>query len=133
MRCEASAPSRGINVSYSVYLGRGLALSRSHIQQRADQLSSGFTVLEVNSESVFFFSRGAIASSDPVPAHIEALLLHSRHNTLGWTQVDERSPRRRDLYSRTHDSHKRQTSMPWRDSNPQSQQASSRRPTPYIT
>jgi hypothetical protein len=43
-----------------------------------------------------------------------------RHTTLGRTPLDEWSARRRDLYLTTHDTHKRQTSMPWRASNPQS-------------
>jgi len=43
---------------------------------------------------------------------IEALWLLSRHNTLGRTPLDEGSARRRDLYSTTHDTHKRQTSTP---------------------
>jgi hypothetical protein len=42
----------------------------------------------------------------------KALRSHSRHNTLGRTQLDEWSARRRDVYSTTHDTHKRQTSMP---------------------
>jgi hypothetical protein len=37
---------------------------------------------------------------------------HFRHTTLGRTPLDERSARRRDLYMTTHNTHKRQTSMP---------------------
>jgi hypothetical protein len=54
---------------------------------------------------------------------MEALLLHSKHTTLSRTPLDERKARRGDLYLTTHNTHKRQTSMPWGDSNPQSQQA----------
>ena len=39
-----------------------------------------------------------------------------------------KSARRRGLYLTTHNTHKRKTSMPWRDSKPHSQQASGRRP-----
>ena len=54
-----------------------------------------------------------------------------RRTTIGRTPLDERSARRRDLYLTTHDIHNRQISMPPRwDSNPRSQQASGRRPTP---
>ena len=53
-----------------------------------------------------------------------------RHTTVGRTPLDEWSARRRDLYLTTHtlttDKHPR----PRRDSNPQSQHASGRRPTP---
>jgi hypothetical protein len=50
--------------------------------------------------------------------------------TIGRTPLDEWSARRRDLYLTTHNTHNRQTSMPRCDSNPQSQKASGRRPTP---
>ena len=49
-----------------------------------------------------------------------------RRSTVGRTPLDERSARRRDLYLTTHDTHNRQISMPRWDSNPRSQQASSR-------
>jgi len=55
---------------------------------------------------------------------------YSRHTTLGRTPLDEWSVRRRDLYLTTHNIHDRQTSKPGRDSNPQSQEESVRRPTP---
>ena len=35
-----------------------------------------------------------------------------RHTTVSRTPLDERSPRRRDLYLTTHNTHNRQTSMP---------------------
>jgi hypothetical protein len=52
------------------------------------------------------------------------------HTTLGKTPVDKWSAQRRDLYPTTHNIHNRQTPVPLRDSNPQSQQASARKPTP---
>jgi len=52
-----------------------------------------------------------------------------RHTKFGWTPLDEWSVRRRDLYLTTENTDNRQSS-PQRDSNPQSQQASSYRPTP---
>jgi hypothetical protein len=62
---------------------------------------------------------------------VEVPLSHSvSHTTLGRTPLNEWSAHRRDLYLTTHSTHKRQTSMPPQDSNPQSQQASSHRPTP---
>jgi hypothetical protein len=63
----------------------------------------------------------------------QGLLIHevsrshtTTHHTVGRTPLDEWSAHRRDLYLTTHN---RQTSMPRWDSNPQSQQASGRRPT----
>jgi hypothetical protein len=62
---------------------------------------------------------------------IEASLWHSvRLETIGRSPLDERSARRRYLSLTKHNSHKRQASMPRRDSNPQAQQASGHRPTP---
>jgi hypothetical protein len=47
------------------------------------------------------------------PFIIEASPSHSfRHTTLGWAPLDEWSARHRDLYLTTHNTHKRQTSMP---------------------
>jgi hypothetical protein len=55
-----------------------------------------------------------------------------RHTTVGRTPLDEWSARRRDLYLTTHNTHRRQTSMLQGGfSNPQYQQASGRRSTPY--
>jgi len=51
------------------------------------------------------------------------------HTTLGRTPLGEWSARGRDLYLTTTNTHNRQTSPARRDSNPQSQQASGRRPT----
>jgi hypothetical protein len=50
-----------------------------------------------------------------------------RHTTVGRTPLYERSARRRDLYLTTHKTHNRHPCPPRWDSNPQSQQASSRR------
>jgi hypothetical protein len=43
---------------------------------------------------------------------IEALRSHSEHTTLGRTPLDKCSAQRRDLYLTTHNTHKRQISMP---------------------
>jgi len=56
---------------------------------------------------------------------------HSVINTkLSRTPTDEGLASRRDLHLITHKTRKRQTLMPWRDSNPQSQQVTGRRPAP---
>jgi hypothetical protein len=52
-----------------------------------------------------------------------------RRITLGRTPLNEWSPRRRDSYLTTHNTHDRHPCS-HRDSKPQSQQASSRKPTP---
>ena len=54
------------------------------------------------------------------------------HTTLGNTPLDEWSARRRKLYLTTHNTHDRQASIPWRDSNPQSQRASGHTATSQI-
>jgi hypothetical protein len=52
-----------------------------------------------------------------------------RRATISRTPLDEWSYRRRDLYLKTHNTHDRHPWLRW-DSNPQSQQASGRGPTP---
>ena len=52
-----------------------------------------------------------------------------RRNTVGRTPLDEWSARRIDLYLTKHNTHNRHPWPRW-DSNPRSQQASGRRPTP---
>jgi hypothetical protein len=52
-----------------------------------------------------------------------------RRTKVGRTPLDERSTRRRELFLTTQNTQNRQTPMPQWDSNPQSQQASGRRPT----
>jgi len=51
-------------------------------------------------------------------------------HALGRNPLDEGSDRRRHLYLSKHNSHNRQTFMPQRDSNPQSEQTSGRRLSP---
>jgi hypothetical protein len=53
-----------------------------------------------------------------------------RRIMVGRNPLDERRARRRGLYLTTHNSHNRKDPYPRRDSNPKSQQARDRRPTP---
>jgi hypothetical protein len=59
-------------------------------------------------------SNGSTAPWGPRPPHYSRLHDHThfRHATLGRTPLDEGPARRRDLYLTTHNTHKRQTSMP---------------------
>ena len=50
--------------------------------------------------------------SEPRPPHCSGFAIILRHITIGRTPPDERSPRRRDLYLTTHNTQKRETSMP---------------------
>jgi hypothetical protein len=59
-----------------------------------------------------FFSSGAAAPSGPGHPHYRGFTITLRHSTLDRTPLDEWSVRRRDLYITTHNTHKRQTSMP---------------------
>jgi len=79
---------------------------------------------------LIFFYHDATAPSGPRPTYYRGFMITLRHTTLGRTPLDECSARRTDLYLTIHNTHKRQTSMTRRDSNPQSQQSSGRRPTP---
>jgi len=56
-----------------------------------------------------------------------------QHTTIGRTPLSEWSTRPRDLFLSTHNTRDRKTSMHRRDSKPQSQLASSRKPTPSTT
>ena len=81
--------------------------------------------------NIFTFFHGARAPSGPGPPHCQGFTITLRHTTLGRTPLDEWSARSRDLYLTTHNTHKRQTSThPAEFEPPQSQQTSSRRPTP---
>ena len=64
-----------------------------------------------------------------MPPHYRGFVITLRHTTVGRTPLDEWSARRRDLYitTLTRDKHP----CPRRNSNPQSQEAIGRRPTPY--
>jgi hypothetical protein len=57
-------------------------------------------------------SLDATTSSGPGPPHCRGFTITLRHTTLGRTPLDERSTRHRDLYMTTHNTHKRQISMP---------------------
>jgi len=63
------------------------------------------------SKSISFHS-GATAPSGPRPPHYRGFTITLRHTTVGRTPLDEWSGRCRDLYLTTHNTHKRQTSMP---------------------
>jgi len=64
-----------------------------------------------------------------MPPHYRGFTITFGYTTLGKHPLDEWSVRRRH-YLTTHNTLKRQTFIPRRNSNPQSEQASGRRPTP---
>jgi hypothetical protein len=80
-----------------------------------------------------FFSQWLDSPSWPWPPHCRGFAITLRHITLGRTALDEWSARRRTSTwqhtTLTRDRHP----CPRRDSNPQSQQAKGRRPTPENT
>jgi len=59
-----------------------------------------------------FSSHGTTALSGPGPPYYRGFTITLGHTTLGRTALDEWSARRRDPYLTTHNTHKRQTSMP---------------------
>jgi len=75
-----------------------------------------------------------VLAQQPIVGHVLSFkrLLNrtQRRTTVCRTPLDEWSARRRDLYLTTHNTHKDKHPCPRCDSNPQSQQASVRRPTP---
>jgi hypothetical protein len=59
-----------------------------------------------------FLSNGSTTPSGPGPPHYRGFTITLRHTTLGRTPLDEGSARHTDLYLTTHNTQKRQTSMP---------------------
>ena len=58
------------------------------------------------------FRNGATAPIGPGPPHYRGFTITLRHTTLCRTPLDKWSARRSDLYLTTHNTHKRQASMP---------------------
>jgi hypothetical protein len=58
-----------------------------------------------------FFPSGATAPNGP-GSHYRGFTITLRHTTRGMTPLDEGPARRGDLYRTTHNTHKRQTSIP---------------------
>ena len=77
----------------------------------------------------FFSLYDSTSPSRTGPSHYRGPTVTLRHATLGITPVIQWLGGSRDLYVTTHNTYKRQISMPRRDSNPHSQQANGRRPT----
>jgi hypothetical protein len=102
--------------------------SRQALKRRSSNVSPQFCIGIYH--IIPFFSNGPTAPGGPEPPQYRDFTITLRHTTLGTTPLDEWSVRRRDLYLTTHNTLKRQTSMLRRDSNPQSQHAKGRRPTP---
>ena len=90
------------------------------------QLVTNHTTFQI----CFFFSLGLCLPTRCRCADYCCSRSHSVTHTLRGTSRDEWSTRCRDLNLTTHNTNKREASMPPQDSKPQSQQASSRRPTP---
>jgi len=88
------------------------------------------TILTIHWWYIYFF----LWRCDPTRVMASLFLMfldHTQRRTIvGRTPLDEWSARRRDICLTTHNNHNRQISMPQWDSNPRSQQASGRRPTP---
>ena len=63
-------------------------------------------------ESIAIFFYGVNAAGLQRSPQYRGIMITSRHITLGRTPLDEWSARRRDLCLTTHNTHKRQTSMP---------------------
>jgi len=61
---------------------------------------------------VDFFVHSDTAPSGPGPPHYRGFTITLRNTTISRTPLDESSARRKDLYLTTHNTRKRQTSMP---------------------
>ena len=90
-----------------------------------------FTHSFTQSHKIILSFHGSTAPSGSGPPQYRGFTITARHITFGRTPLDEWSFWRRNLYLTKHNSYERQTCMPRRDLNPQSQQADDLRPTPH--
>jgi len=92
--------------------------------------NSGFKGLKLLPQQIFWATCYLFVALQPIHHQDLLILDHTqRRTTLGRTPLNEWSASRRDLYVTTHNTTDKHP-CPRRDSNPQGQQASSRRPTP---
>jgi len=75
------------------------------------------------------FVFGATAPRGPGPPHSRGFWITQCCTTVDRSPLEEWKARRRELYLTTHNTHDRHPCL-WWDSNPQSQQANSCKPTP---
>ena len=61
---------------------------------------------------IFFYGSTALVGLCLLTSEVPPRSYKVRHTTIGRTPLDEWSARRRDLYLTTHNTHKRQTTMP---------------------
>jgi len=95
--------------------------------------SSCLCVTVFTSHRFFFFLlawHGMAGPSGPRPPHCQGFTITLRHTTFDRTPLDVWSACCRDIYLTTHSTHKRQTSVPPPEFEPQSQQTSGRRTMP---
>jgi hypothetical protein len=85
--------------------------SASHSWSR-DIVLSVANCVEMPTAVLDFFFHGVTAPSGSGPPHCQGFTITLRHTTLGRTPLDGWSARRRGLYLTTHNTQKRQTSMP---------------------
>jgi hypothetical protein len=97
------------------------------------KMSSNCVFMCMDIHIYIYISNGAATPSGPGPPHCWGFTITLRHTTLGRTPLDEWSARRTELYVTKHSTHKRETFVPLRDSNPQSQHTNGRRSTPQKT
>jgi hypothetical protein len=83
-------------------------------------------ILLIQNWIIMILSNGATAPSWPGPPHYRDFTIKLRHTTVGRTPLDEWSARRWQHTTLTTDN----CPCPWRNSNPQSQQAKGRGPVP---
>jgi len=111
-------------------------MNRNHLRIRSEHLRV-FTFLGFFPatscwpllQKMYFFPHGERTPSGPRPFSLSRFH-DQRHTTLGRTSLDRWSVRRRDHYLTTRNAHTGEKSMP--SANPQSQQGSGGRPTPWI-
>jgi hypothetical protein len=132
LRLSCSLTSDAILIRPTVYLLTYVIIGAftSQMTPRCDQLLDRVSLYTKHVARDIFFPNGATAPRGPRPPHYRGFTITLRHTTPGRTPLYEWQARRRDLHLTIHNTHKRQTSMARRDSNPQSHQVNGRRPKP---
>jgi hypothetical protein len=104
------------------------------IKSKNDRWLGNVSILKSLSNVQMYFCSFIFGATSPQLTRASSFMRFldhtQRRTTVCSTPLDQWSARSRDIYLTTHNTHNRQKSMPRRNSNPQPQEASGRRPTP---
>jgi len=100
------------NVMQNFEIRSGIRNSKFRFTAQSSAVLSFHNFRQPIQVNIHFFFQHATAFSGPGPPLYRDFNITRRHTTLSRTPLDEWSARRRDLYLTTHNTHKRQISIP---------------------